>query len=119
MSFQFKRRGRGRTTRRIPGTMNRTEQRYADLLQVRLLAGEILWWAYEPWKFKLASLCFLTPDFGVMRPDGTLECHEVKGGWIEEDAMIKLKTLGELHPFVVILAQQKKVSEPFVLKELT
>lgn len=98
----------GRGTPKRPGDMNKTEQAYADHLEARRLAGEILWWAYEPWKFRLADRTFLTPDFGVMLADGTLECHEVKGHW-EDDARVKIKVAAVLHwPFRWVAAQRMK-----------
>lgn len=86
----------GRGTPKRPGDMNKTEQAYADHLEARRLAGEILWWAYEPWKFRLADRTFITPDFGVMLQDGTLEIHETKGH-MRDDAAVKLKVGAEQH----------------------
>lgn len=101
---QFARRARGRTSQ--PGKMNRTESRYAAHLEARRLAGEITWFAFEPWKFRLADRTFLTPDFGVMLADGLLECHEVKGFW-EDDARVKIKVAAEQHWMFRWLAVQE------------
>lgn len=68
-----------------PGQMNKTEAAYAAELEQRKYAGEILWYAFEPWKFRLADKTFYTPDFGVLRADHQVECHEVKGFW-QDDA---------------------------------
>lgn len=86
---------RGRATKPA-GRMNQTEQAYADHLEARKRAGEIAWWAYEPWKFRLADKTFLTPDFGVMLANGVLECHEVKG-YMEDDAAVKIKVAASQH----------------------
>ena len=78
--------------------MNRLEQSYAEHLKLREHAGEVLWWAYEGMKFRLASNTFFTPDFTVMLADGTIEVHETKGFW-EDDARIKIKVAAALYPF--------------------
>ena len=89
-------RGKGR---RKPGEMNETEKRYAQSLDLRVHAGEILWWMYEGMTFRLAKRTTYTPDFNVMLPDGEIECHEVKGFWID-DARVKIKVAAEKFPFV-------------------
>lgn len=82
--------------------MNKTEERYAEVLDARLAAGEIIWWKYEPIAFRLAERkCFYHPDFMVMLADGTIEIHETKGGFTREDAQIKLKVAASLFPFFV------------------
>ncbi len=77
--------------------MNKTESRYAEHLQIKLLAGEILEWRFEPIRLKLAPKTFYTPDFAVVMPFGRLELHDVKGrlgsgpaGWTD-DARVKIK----------------------------
>jgi len=81
--------GRARP-RPVPGSMNKTEQAYAVYLQQLMLAGEILHFEFEPLKLRLADKTFYTPDFLVVRPDGLMELHEVKGYW-EDDARVKIK----------------------------
>lgn len=92
----FKGRARGRHK---PGVMNSTEAAYALVLEARKLAGnDILWYAFEALTLKLATDTRYTPDFFVMRSDGLLECHEVKGFW-EGDALVKIKVAAEKFPF--------------------
>lgn len=79
--------------KRIPGAMNPTEQKYADILEMRKRAGEILEYYYEGIKLKLADKTFYTPDFVVVTPD-CVELHEVKGHW-EDDARVKVKVAAE------------------------
>ena len=69
-------------------TMNKTEARYATLLgdldgvvQVR----------FEAIRLRLGHRLHYTPDFWVLRADGTQELHEVKGGFVREDAVVKFK----------------------------
>lgn len=87
--------------------MNKTETRYAELLETQRRAGKILFWRYESVKFRLADRTWYTPDFYIMRPDGTIEIHETKG-WMEEDANVKIKTTAELFPeFVFVLVKER------------
>lgn len=66
--------------RKKPGTLNKTEQSYQDYLESERRCGRILAYWYEAVKLKIAEgTCWYTPDFMVMRPDGELELHEVKG----------------------------------------
>lgn len=81
-----------------PGVMNRTEGKYASVLEQRLRGGEIAWYAYEGVKLRLADKTFYTPDFFVMHADGTLECHEVKG-FMTNEANVKVKCAAEKFPF--------------------
>jgi len=78
--------------------MNQTEAAYAAHLKEAQQGGEIEWFAFEAVKLRLADATFYTPDFFVMRSDGTLECHEVKGVW-EDDARVKIKVAAALFPF--------------------
>lgn len=84
--------------------MNHTEEKYSRHLQDRLMVGEIRWWGYETWKFRLADKTWYTPDFIVVTNDLKIEAHEVKAlwntgkpGW-QEDARVKIKAAAEIHP---------------------
>lgn len=81
--------------RRVPGTMNKTEARYADFLEAQKLAGEIVDWHFEAMTFVLAKLCRLTPDFVVLHNDGTLELVDTKGWQSTDDALVKTKCAAE------------------------
>jgi hypothetical protein len=89
--------------------MNRLEQQYANHLELRRIAGDILWWSYEAIKFRLAKATYYTPDFVVMMPDGELQCHEVKGFW-RDDARVKIKVVAEVFPitFVAVTGSGKR-----------
>lgn len=78
--------------------MNKLEADYAAYLREAQIGGEVEWYAYEAVKLRLADATFYTPDFFVMRADGMLECHEVKGFW-EDDARVKIKVAASLFPF--------------------
>lgn len=90
--------------------MNKTETRYAELLETQRRAGKVLFWRYESVKFRLADRTWYTPDFYIMRPDGSLEIHETKGYW-EDDARVKIKATAEQFPeflFVAVMEKAKK-----------
>ena len=90
----------------VPGTMNGTEKQYAEMLEVKRQGGEVLWYAYESVKLRLADKTFLTVDFFVMNDAGELEAHEVKGGFWEDDARVKMKVAASMYPFRFIAAQK-------------
>ncbi|MFQ1753542.1 DUF1064 domain-containing protein [Aeromonas veronii] len=75
----------------IPGTMNKTEQAYADHLRLLMLADKT----------------FYTPDFMVVRKDGLIELHEVKGFW-EDDARVKIKVAAKQHWMFTFVGVQRK-----------
>jgi hypothetical protein len=83
--------------------INKTEQAYADMLHLRLLAGEIQAYEYEGVKLRLADKTFYTPDFAVVTADGTLEMHEVKGFW-EDDARVKIKVAADKYWYLRFIA---------------
>lgn len=91
------------------GKMNKTEAAYGAELSYLQMAGEIQWYAFEGLTFKLADNTRYTPDFVVMRADGLIECHEVKGFW-RDDARVKIKVAADLFPFrfIAVKAKSKK-----------
>lgn len=88
---------------RLPlGMMNQTEQRFLDEYIVPFFnAKDIVWWAFEAFKLRLADNTFLTIDFALMRSDGSFELVDVKGSkaMIEDDAWVKLKVARDKFPF--------------------
>lgn len=93
---------------------NKTERAYANLLELRRRAGEILWYKFEAIKFRLANNTYYTPDFVVLLANLEIEVHEVKGFW-EEDARVKIKVASEMFPFrffgVQLIDKQWKYEE--------
>lgn len=93
--------------RHAPGKMNKNEKKYADFLELRKKAGEIIRWVFEPLKFRLADNTFYSPDFMVVTAE-QIEIHEYKGHW-EDDARVKIKVAAELFPeFQFIAARTDK-----------
>lgn len=91
----FHRPARGRVR---DGKQNKLEAAYDQHLALRKAAGEVLWYAFEAVKLRLADNTFYTPDFAVMLADGSLEIHETKGFW-QDDARVKIKVAAEHFPF--------------------
>jgi len=80
------------------GMMNKTEAAYATTLSAD---PNIAWFKFEGIKLRLADNTFYTPDFFVMLKDGSLECREVKGFWVD-DARVKIKVAADIYPFKFI-----------------
>ncbi|KAG0184207.1 hypothetical protein DFQ28_011605 [Apophysomyces sp. BC1034] len=91
------------------GERNKTEAAYEDFLRALQVTGEVLWFRFEGMKLRLADNTSYTPDFAVMRADGLLECHEVKGFW-RDDARVKIKVAAEMFPirFVAVRPRTKR-----------
>ncbi len=87
-----------------PKTMNKLEAAYALCLEAKFRTGEILWYAYEPMKFKLGDGAWFTPDFGVMLKDMTIEFRETKG-FMREAANVRLKVAASKYPFKFVLVK--------------
>lgn len=92
--------------RPIPGKLNKTEAEYAQTLESRKLAGEVLWFAFDCVTLRLADRTHYHPDFLVMLADGSLEVHEVKGFW-EDDARVKIKVAASLFPLQFLAVRKK------------
>jgi hypothetical protein len=83
--------------RRKPGEMNGTEAKMAAFLEAKKQVGEVLWYAFEQYTFKLANDTRYTPDFAVLLANYELEFWEVKGFW-RDDAKVKIKVAASLFP---------------------
>lgn len=102
--------------RKKPGEMNKLETKYSEYLEALKLAGRVAWYSYEGIKLRLAKATTYTPDFFVMRSDGTLEVHEVKGRWLD-DARVKIKVAAELFPFLFIGISLDPKTKSWVFEE--
>lgn len=78
--------------------MNKTERHRAIQLEALKRDGQIRDWRFEEITLKLAADCRYTPDMAVIENDGTLRFEEVKGGFIREDAWIKVKVAARQFP---------------------
>lgn len=84
---------KGNVVRRGQGLMNKTEARYAAMLQEMLERGEIVHWWFEPFSCRLThpdvgQPCRYTPDFMLLYPDGETVIVDVKGDGVNNDASI-------------------------------
>lgn len=86
--------------------MNKSEQAYAAFLESLRAAGQVAWFRFEGVKLRLADNTFYSPDFAVMRADGAMEMHEVKGFW-QDDARVKIKVAAEHYPFKFLAVRPK------------
>lgn len=96
---------------RLPtGQKNKTEEAYElEVLKPAMQDGSVSWYRFEGVKLRLADNTFYTPDYCVMRSDGTMEMHEVKGFW-QDDARVKIKVAADMYPlkFIAVKRQAKK-----------
>lgn len=84
---------------------NKTERAYASHLDMQIIAGEVLSWAFEPIRLRLADGTFYTPDFMVVNRAQQIEIHETKG-FMREAARVRLNVAAELHPFQFFLVKR-------------
>lgn len=100
---------RMRALGRLPkGQQNKTEAAYEDrVLKPAMLSGDVAWYRFEGVKLRLADSTFYTPDFAVMRRNGEIEIHEVKGFWTD-DARVKIKVAAAQYPFQFVAVQRVK-----------
>jgi hypothetical protein len=85
--------------RKTAGTMNKTESRYADVLNFRKVIGKIVNYEYESIKFKLPDGSTYTPDFFVEHHNH-FEFHEVKGSYnLDRLGRSKFKQAADKHPY--------------------
>lgn len=89
------------------GQMNKTEARYSERLERMKQMGEVLWYRFEGVKLRLADKTFYSPDFFVMRANGEMEVHEVKG-FMMDDANVKIKIAADSYPFRFYLVKAVK-----------
>ena len=90
------------------GQMNKSEAAYAAHLEHLKQRGDVLWYRFEGIKLRLADKTFLTPDFAVMKRDGQISLHDVKGGYIFEDAKVKMKVAAEQYPFEFVVVKKDR-----------
>ena len=88
--------------------LNKTEAAYYEHLKKD--PGNV-WIGVEPFSLKLADKCRYTPDFVVLRADGKLVAHEVKG-FFREDSKIKLKVAARLFSWIEFRLAFKDKSLP-------
>ena len=94
-------RGQTKAQRHAAGVMNAGERAYGLLLATMRDYGVVRQFMFEGEKLRLGLRCFLTPDFRVVMPNGSVEWHEVKPRksngrfYAREDAMLKLRVAAD------------------------
>lgn len=91
------------------GEMNKAEAAYKQHLELLLRAGEILWYAFDSVKLRLADKTFLSVDFFVLTKDNELQAIDVKGSLaiIADDAKVKMKVAANNFPWRFFYAVPK------------
>lgn len=85
---------------RLPkGTMNKTEQAYAQRLEMLKHQGEILDWKFHPMNVRLAANTFYEVDFFVLHSDMSVAIHETKGEYTSDKGQMKIKLAAEALPW--------------------
>ena len=91
------------TGRRMAGGYrSKLEGRFAQHLQEMQLAGEVVWWQYEPLTLRLGNVgarCGYTPDFIVTATTHPVRAYEVKGFW-RDGSREKVKVAARLFPWM-------------------
>ena len=99
-----------RAAPREPGQrrgMNSTERAYAEHLERRRLAGELLWWEREPIRIRLGDDAWYKPDFIVVTAAGLVEVHETKG-FMREAAGVRLQAAANAVPWMGFIVVKKQ-----------
>lgn len=102
------------------GQMNKTEERFAQMLELERYAGRVKWWKFEGIKLMLAKNTSLTVDFAVLPDTWILTMIDVKGSkaMVTDDARAKMKIAAELYPFVFKLAYPRAKGEGWDIEEI-
>lgn len=93
------------------GELNRTEFSYSCYLDAEKQAGRVADYWFESVKLRIADgACWYCPDFMVLRPDGTVELHEVKGSprIFADDAKVKCKACATQYPFALFVVYPRR-----------
>jgi predicted nucleic acid-binding Zn ribbon protein len=114
------RRGNGGKREDLDGLYVRSswEANWARYLNWLQRLGEVSSWQFEPETFEFPvkrGARFYTPDFRVVRPDGSVEYHEVKG-WMDQKSATKLKRMEKYHPHVKIILIDKETYRQVAVK---
>lgn len=102
------------------GQMNKTEERFAQMLELERYAGRVKWWKFEGIKLMLAKNTSLTVDFAILPETDILTLIDVKGSkaMVTDDARVKMKLAAELYPFVFKLAYPRAKGEGWEIEEI-
>jgi hypothetical protein len=86
------------------GRKNKLEARFErEYLQPKRDFGHLVWFDFEPIKFRLADGAWYTPDFISQGAGGSLVAWETKGFW-REAARIRIKVAADKYPWIQFIA---------------
>ena len=81
------------------GVMTKAEAQYEMQLRALKESGLILWYAYEPLRFRIGTGAFYCPDFIVWESTSRMIAVEVKGGGpIQEASLVRIKAAAQQFP---------------------
>lgn len=79
--------------------LNKTERLYRDRLEGMRRRNEVLWYVAHPGSIRIAEGLHYRPDFDVVDADRNYVVIEIKGGWIEDDALRGWKAACGARPY--------------------
>jgi hypothetical protein len=96
------------------GEMNDTERRWARLLEE---SEHVAAWKYEEEGYRYgANDSTHWPDFWVMREDGRIEIHEIKG-YVKDAGRLRFLSCADRHPeYRWVMVVQKGKRQPWEVK---
>jgi len=95
------------------GRMNQTESRWARILDAH---EDVLDWWYESYRVRYGDRGYHTPDFLVLRMDGSVEVHEVKAHCTDAGRTRFKAAASEHWLFRWIMVVQKGKRQPWECK---
>jgi hypothetical protein len=95
---------------KMPRARNKWEESFGELLELRRLGGEIIWYQFEAMRFRLADGAYYKPDWMAMLANQQWIAFEVKGMW-REAARLRIKVAADQHPIKFCAVRKRKVSE--------
>jgi len=95
------------------GRMNQTEARWAAVLDAH---EDVLDWWYESYRVRYGDSGYHTPDFLVLRMDGSVEVHEVKAHCTDAGRTRFKAAANEHWLFRWIMVVQKGKRQPWTVK---
>lgn len=98
-------------------TCNKGETRYAEYLELRKRAGDIIDYKVKPMSIRLAPRTFFEVDFLVIDKEGFLEIHDYKGH-MEDDALVKLKVLADQYWFLRVFVVKEPRRGTYAYQEI-
>lgn len=102
-----------KSVRQRRGRMNKTEAEFALLLRFRQTSRDIMWFAFEPVRLRLADGAWYCPDFMAVLPSGASVFYEVKG-FEREAAIVRLKVAAEIHHWASFILVKRQKGGGFI-----